>query len=188
MLGARRIAAARVFGTLITATRDGPRNYRHPSKAGLRTTAPAPALIPLPENCRIVVAWSFIEAGGSGRFGMGLSKKQRSTAFLLAVPGCYLTTALSPKPGFSAGNAASLTVLGRDYQRKQPARPVGRISSLARGNVQFRLDSRRASFEASLREAPQDEENFLMPSRTSLMLRRRAAPSRSAPGVDATSN
>jgi hypothetical protein len=61
-------------------------------------------------------------------------------------------------------------------------------SHLARGNVQFRLDGRRASFEASLREAPQDEENFLMPSRTSLMLRRRAAPSRSAPGVDATSN
>jgi hypothetical protein len=36
-------------------------NYRHPSKAGLRTTAPALALIPLPENCRIGVAWSFIE-------------------------------------------------------------------------------------------------------------------------------
>ena len=90
----------------------------------LRTTAPALALIPLPENCRIGVAWSFIEAGGSGCFGMGLSKKQRSTAFLLAVPDCYLTTALSPKPRFSAGNAASLAVLGRDYQRKQPARPV----------------------------------------------------------------
>jgi hypothetical protein len=35
----------------------------------------------------------------------------------------------------------------------------------------LRLDKYRASFEASLREAPQDEDGFGMPSRKALILR-----------------
>src|SRR5258708_21882226 len=44
------------------------------------------------------------------------------------------------------------------------------------------LDQRRASFGASLREAPQDEALFFMPPTSPLILRRREAPSRRTQG------
>jgi hypothetical protein len=63
-------------------------NYRHPSEAAFRTTAPALALIPLPENCRIGVAWSFVEAGGADALGWDCqrnSEVQRFCWLFLAV-------------------------------------------------------------------------------------------------------
>jgi len=42
MLGARRIAAARVFGTLITATRDGPRKLPSPLGSGAQNDRSSP--------------------------------------------------------------------------------------------------------------------------------------------------
>ena len=151
----------------------------------LRTTAPALALIPLPENCRIGVAWSFIE---ERTLWDGLVKE---TAKYSVFAGCSWLLSdhrLVAKAGVFRGKCRQPDCSWPGLSAKTASSTRRGGSHLARGNVQFRLDGRRASFEASLREAPQDEENFLMPSRTSLMLRRRAAPSRSAPGVDATSN
>ena len=161
-------------------------NYRHPSKAGLRTTAPALALIPLPENCRIGVAWSFIE---ERTLWDGLVKE---TAKYSAFAGCswllsdhrlvakaevFLGKCRQPDcswPGLSAKTASS-TRRGGSHLSPAVMFSFAWIAVARPSRPRFR-------------EAPQDEENFLMPSRTSLMLRRRAAPSRSAPGVDATSN
>ena len=77
------MAAARVFGTLITATRDGPRKLPSPLESGAQNDRSSPGTDSFTRKLPHWRGMVLRQGRGTGRFAM--SKKQRSTAFLLAV-------------------------------------------------------------------------------------------------------